>query len=269
MAKILRTTTTTHIGPVGHCIYCGGQQGDLSDEHVIPLSLGGNYILDEASCRACSEITGKFEGQVTRGFMFEARVAANFPTRHRRKRPSHLPLKYRRADETVEVHVPAGEHPGMLHLPLLGRAGILAGRSHSPHLLVDGFETLRFGVDPVGTLLRLQAHELTMTVKWEVTAFARMLAKIAYCAAVASLGPLERSRVPILPMILGTADASSHWLGSADFNLEVEKEMPQHAIGFSIVSDDRNPDHKLLVAKIKLFCRSGATGYEIVVLQQS
>jgi hypothetical protein len=41
----------TRIGSRGVCINCGDRETVLTDEHVVPLSLGGQHILVEASCR--------------------------------------------------------------------------------------------------------------------------------------------------------------------------------------------------------------------------
>ena len=40
----------------GECIYCGALAKDveLTDEHIIPYSLGGEAIILDASCKACA-----------------------------------------------------------------------------------------------------------------------------------------------------------------------------------------------------------------------
>lgn len=55
-------------GPVGKCIYCAAPPpAVLTDEHIIPLALGGEHLLLKASCKPCEKITGRFEGIVLRG----------------------------------------------------------------------------------------------------------------------------------------------------------------------------------------------------------
>ena len=49
---------------VGRCIYCGATEPPLgarrfTDEHIIPLALGGNLILQEASCTDCAAIINR------------------------------------------------------------------------------------------------------------------------------------------------------------------------------------------------------------------
>jgi hypothetical protein len=153
-----------------------------------------------------------------------------------------------------------------MHLPLLKANGLLEGRAYTSGVDVEGIETLAFG-DVGAALSRFGAHEFETSVNWDVSAFAKMLAKIAYAAAVASGQNLPRERVPVLPLILGKRDDASYWIGSAEFKLRVEDERPQHALGFALCKDPRNKDHCLLVVRIKLFASSGATGYEVVVLE--
>ena len=54
--------------PVGRCIYCGsdGDAKGLSDEHMVPFSLGGDAVLPKASCAACATETSKIELYVAR-----------------------------------------------------------------------------------------------------------------------------------------------------------------------------------------------------------
>jgi 5-methylcytosine-specific restriction endonuclease McrA len=45
--------------PKNSCIYCGVSDGKLSDEHIIPLSLGGNMILPKASWNSIGDRPGQ------------------------------------------------------------------------------------------------------------------------------------------------------------------------------------------------------------------
>jgi len=56
----------TRIPTRGYCIYCGATGVRLTDEHVVPLALGGVHILEDASCDTCADITKKFEQDVAR-----------------------------------------------------------------------------------------------------------------------------------------------------------------------------------------------------------
>lgn len=255
---------TMRAQPVGHCIYCGSQDR-LTAEHIIPLALGGKYVLPASSCVGCARVTSEFERRVLRGFMYEARVAGNFPTRRVKDRPASLPLEIERSGVYRKMDIPSKMHPAFLHLPVLAPAGILVGRPPSTGVSVIGRETLTFGGDPHQIAALMGADALRHSSDWDISAFARLLAKMAYGLAVAQVGPIPREDVPILPLILGNADDASYWLGSAEFTLAIEAQKPTHAAGLIWVEDQGDPPTRLLLARLKLFAPSGATGFEVVV----
>lgn len=231
MFKMLEIRATTRVGPVGSCIYCGGSHGRLSEEHVVPLGLGGNAILPEASCQRCSDITSAFEGKVLRGFMLEARTAGKFPTRHPKKRLATLPLAVKRGDEMEAITLPSAESPGFLHLPRLDRAAFLAGRPPVSGVNVCGTETLVFGKSPDEVVADLGAKAIQSAATLDVASFVRMLAKIGYSFAVAAQGSYPLTEVPVLPLILGSVFDGGTWVGSVEYDLAVEAQSPQHALG--------------------------------------
>lgn len=255
---------TVRLPSVGHCIYCGATAA-LSDEHILPLALGGKLVLPGASCRRCSAITSEFERRVLRGFMLDARTVGKFPTRRPKERPSSIPLDVDRRNGFEEMFLRPEEHPGLLLLPTLARPGLLEGRRYKLGVDVIGIETILFGTPPSEVQANLKAAAIRRTANIDATAFARLLAKIAYGAAVAAYGPIPLDEVPVLPLILGTQDDASHWLGSAPFMLSVEQKKPMHALGSTWDDDPEVTGRRMLVGKVKLFASSGATGYVIVV----
>jgi hypothetical protein len=264
-SEILEVRTKVYGDPVGRCIYCGESDG-LTDEHVVPLGLSGNFVLPKASCKRCNSITSAFERKVLRGFMHEARTAGQFPTRRPKQRPRTLPLKVKRGDSLESIALPSDESPGFLHLPKLDRAAFLTGRAPVYGVTVVGVEILYFGKRPDDVATTLGADTIEATVNVDVAAFVRMLAKIGYAFAVAARGPYPLNEVPILPLILGSADDGGTWVGSADYRLVVEAKLPQHGLALlpaTAVVDGSTEE--ILVAHVKLFASAGATGYEVVV----
>jgi hypothetical protein len=77
------------LGKIDKCIYCGAVEG-LTDEHIIPYSLNGDYVLQQASCLACCDITSRFEQEVTRNFLRPMR--AYFGLKTRRVHPSSFSI---------------------------------------------------------------------------------------------------------------------------------------------------------------------------------
>jgi hypothetical protein len=265
--RVTEIRNTMRAKAVGCCIYCGATS-ELSDEHVIPFALAGNIILPDSSCRTCAKITSGFERRVLRGFMFNARVAGNYPTRRPKDRPKSLSLQVESNGEFKQVELTPEEHPGLLFLPLLEPPSIFTGRTASIGVTVSGYETLYFGKDPVNVAKGLDVKVIQTSENWDVSSFARLLAKIAYSYVVTAYGLLPRDQIPVLPLILGSADDASFWLGSADFKLAVEARNPTHALAYAWIPDPNDAKKELLVVRIKLFVPSGATGYEIVVCRR-
>jgi hypothetical protein len=80
--------------PVWKCIYCGKDRFEctLGQDHVIPLSLDGRFILPRASCQVCSEITKSFEETCTRTMWGTLRIILGSYTRRPEERPLTLPM---------------------------------------------------------------------------------------------------------------------------------------------------------------------------------
>ena len=116
----------TRIASRGACIYCGTTNGTLTDEHILPLSLGGVHILEKASCLSCANITKRFEQEVARGLWGDARTAYNAPSRRKKERKTHIIL----SDPDVPgrmLKVPYNEYPAGFVFYQMFRAGILEG----------------------------------------------------------------------------------------------------------------------------------------------
>jgi hypothetical protein len=255
----------TRIGPVGLCIYCGGKDA-LTEEHVVPFGLGGRLILSDASCPRCAKITSGFERKVLRGFMRDARTAGSLPTRHPKDRPSTISHEIKRGNHFESIDIPVAASTGFLQLPILQPPAFLDGRPPIRGTNIIGFETIAFGKRPDEVLSTVGTNALRATANIDAHAFVRMLAKIGYCCAIAAIGTFPRSEVPVLPLILGTADDDSTWVGSSEYSLAGEAQRPQHALGLisANVLVDGTPE-EIFIARIKLFMNSGATGYEVVV----
>jgi hypothetical protein len=267
MSKVVpnEIRNTTRAASAGLCIYCGRTE-NLTDEHIVPFALGGNLILPDASCSECNKITSAFEQKVLRGFMRDARTAGRFQTRRPEERPATIPISIKQDGEFKSVQVPSAEALGMLALPKLGPAAFLAGKPPAQGVNVVGTQMIGFG-KPVEDLAEsLGTRTLQSTANVDVTSFVRMLAKIGYSYAVACAGPYPLNEVPVLPLIQGNADDGSSWVGSAEYRIEVEDKKPQHALGLVSVSGTcGGTAENVLVARIRLFANSGATGYEVVV----
>jgi hypothetical protein len=150
------------------------------------------------------------------------------------------------------------------------RAAFLDSRPPVKGVSINGIETIYFGKAPQEVAANLGTKEIQDTANLDATSFVRMIAKIGYGFAIGTQGLFPISESPVIPLILGSADDGSTWVGSADYRLNVEKKKPTHALG--LVSHDgilNGSRITVLVAQVKLFASSGATGYEVVVRRKA
>lgn len=76
-----------------NCIYCDEVTEKLSDEHIVPYSLGGTLILENASCASCADTTSRFEGSVARGELHCVRSQLKIKTRRKKARRSEIGIR--------------------------------------------------------------------------------------------------------------------------------------------------------------------------------
>ena len=256
--------TTTRLESVGECVYCGAKDG-LSDEHIVPFGLGGNIVLPDASCQSCVKITSAFEGRVLGGFMHRARTTGKFPTRRPRKRPTTHNVTLLRDGAAIETQLAPDQEPGILQLPLLPPPQFFSGTTGTKGVVIRGIETLYFGVNPEEFARAHGATGLRQTDNLDVTSFARMIGKIGYCYICATLGIPPRDEVPVLPFILGSSDDGGQWIGSVNFATQSERDGANIVLAYTTYKSDVEPHIVVLVARVKLFAKAGATGYEVLI----
>ena len=261
MTMIIEARETYRFAPLGECMYCGSTS-KLSDEHIIPYALSGNLVLPQSSCDKCAAITSRIERRVLRGFMFDARVVGNFPSRRKRDRPETLRAKLISEDDSiVEKEVGISESPAFLILPTFAPAAILNNQPPVRGINIVGQETLHFGKDVNEFVRDHGARGIQFGSKVEATELAQLLAKIAYAYLVAQMGLFPREETPLLRLLRGEADDGGCWIGSSDYKLQVEEKRPRHALG--IVPIQNAQGVKGFVVRVKLFANSGCTGYEV------
>jgi hypothetical protein len=257
-------SSETALREAGRCIYCGAED-DLSDEHIIPFALGGNLYVPKASCPRCRDLTSRFESRVLRGFMYRARVAGNFPTRRPRERPNEVGVTLLDGENPRNFPLPRQSAPGVLQLPIFEPPRFLQGQSNPHGIGVRGLEAIHFGPNLEEVVRSHGAAGLRQSdaIEWED--FTRMLAKIGYSFTVGVFGLVPLEQALVLPFIRGETHDAGTWVGSAQYELESEKRGALHGLAYEIYQDESEPPHRLLVARVKLFASSGATGFEVVV----
>jgi hypothetical protein len=244
---------------VGTCIYCG-TQSNLTDEHIIPLSLGGVLILPQASCAgkgSCNDKTHKFEGVVARQIFGKFRARHKLPTRRPKERPTEF--------EFSTAHGPkfaaASEYPTELFVYKFYKPNASQG-------MPKDFDTSTSHWVPVAVCDSNELNEFMKAHGWDGRLsiiprpyeFARMLAKIAHAYAVAEFG-LGSFTPYAIDLILGNDQNFSYCVGG---DWEVPPGQPDggHLLHFGF---DFKADGVLITSYIRLFASCGTPQYEVVV----
>lgn len=243
---------------VGHCIYCGSEDA-LSDEHIVPYGLSGEDVIRKASCGTCAKETGRFEQLVLRGPMRAARIHRRLKSRTKYKEGSNTHrLAMTNDSGEFEIDLPLSEYPILLHFPIFTQPGHLTGWD-SPGIRMEGIHTIHFGPDPQDVAVKHGARELRFPSTTEQpTAFARMLAKIAYGYAFAH-GALSRidGPSPVLACIRGLADDVGQWVFTSSGETVA---YPGFLHRFAI-----HEWNNLLVAEVHLFSDSQTPRYGVIL----
>ncbi|MFZ2652235.1 MAG: hypothetical protein WA210_19230 [Burkholderiaceae bacterium] len=259
-SEALPDASALQFKPVGRCIYCGSQD-DLTKEHIVPFALNGNAVLPQSSCKPCATVTGKFELQVLRGPLRAVRIYRRLQSRRGHlSAPAQYPLTIVREGVQERVQVPLDQYPVLLHFPTFAVPRALTGTSGAG-IAMSGITTVSFGKNPQEVMRNLGAERIVIdTHDDHPTAFARMLAKIAYAFAV-GLGhdALLETPAAIVPSILGHRDDIGDWVGTHTGPIR-KYSGALHRIGI------REDLHKgLLIADVHLFADSETPSYGVVL----
>lgn len=249
------------LGTVGQCIYCGVSEGRLNEEHIVPLSLGGTWVLRKASCCHCQDITSGIELDVLRNALLPVRAKMNLPTRRKDKRPKEFPLTFEREGKQMTVSIPIDKYPTFLALPRFKLPAYVDKRRYQRGIDVDGLYSIVLGQQALGELVKeLKADKVVYKVTYGGFkggfSFARLLAKIAYGFAVSRFGANIVGNAYVLPSILGKSDDVGNWVGCSGESSATTSDL--HEINLSIVNDD-------IYVDIRLFALLPGPQYLVVV----
>jgi hypothetical protein len=243
----------------GVCIYCGsdGRTFGLGREHAVPYSLGGNTELLGASCRDCEGVTSFLDGYMANAIFGHLRVHLNLQSRS--GHPDSLSAIIALADGQRAVDFATKDHPYFLNMPIWRPPGFMVGAQISEGFGPPGKFTYWFVPDNLRDTIGLKGGDIARVIDasppHNLSAFARGLAKIAYCNAVMKYG-LDGFRPLATPdIILGKYPNIAYFVGSDPTTPSLPyKRGEQHSVGLgSLVYKNT----KFLTATIRLFGDSG------------
>lgn len=247
---------------VGECIYCGARNLPLSTEHAVPYGLNGPWTLLDASCARCAKITQNFERETMRSLWGSVRNALAMQSRHSKKRLQTLPLTIQRNGVKETIQVPRSDYPTYLTLPLFPPPAI-TWRSQP----IEGVFTNIQHFHVAGPTMKVAsdrfpgAEFVGLHTNFSPEDFARMIAKIGFCAGVYALGVGPFTHTPIRNVILGSDRCINHWVGSwhGDPINEPDEE------GLHAIKVLYNPPEGDIHVFVKLFAQFGATEYHVLL----
>lgn len=257
---ITRLTLPVHASrrydAVGRCIYCGSAD-KLSDEHIIPYALGGEWLLPKASCSECSKITSAFEGEFARTILGPLRMLYNMPTRRPKDRPKHLPLKvkYPRSTDWEIAYVDRSVCPFLIGMPLYPLPDRLTGlvttgaRNQACNQLWirgGGFRADR-EAHMEWLCHALGAREIMPAAQVTMEAVCLTVMKIAHAFAVAELGP--QGFEPFLPALVRGRDLANRadFVGGGAGNEPACSEL--HDVAFDPLA---STDPNIIAVKVRM-----------------
>ena len=243
----------------GYCIYCGATGVRLTDEHIIPFSLGGSHVLRKASCNSCSKITSKFEMKIARGLWGEARNSYDAPSRRKKNRIKTL-LVTDYANPHVKRRVLRADLPAAMIFYKMPNAGVLSKIDEN----FDGsiFWKL-YGVSDDCKQLSFKEKydfEPVLSFSHHPQEFGQLLLKIGYGQILTNQN-CEDFDPLCLPYILGQKTNVSWLVGCED-----KESIPIPNIGYSMrTSVIGYSDSLLLIAHIKLWAHMDMPWYHAVI----
>lgn len=246
--------------PAGICIYCGSTD-QLSDEHIVPFSLGGNWVLPKASCGRCSRITQKIEQICTSeryGMFYSLRVALQLQSRSSSTtKTSRRALIVNDDDTTLVRDFPAAGFPLLVPLLMLPTATLLDGGDRG---------------DSVNAQIKMvllnepnitdQPKAVNVVGIYPVP-FIQMIAKIGFAYVAARVGVADLLK-DIPQMIRGEVVQWTRYVGGFPNESAANPEFLHHLAMKEVVIGD----NAISVALVHLFARFGFPRYHVVVGQR-
>jgi hypothetical protein len=249
----------TIIDSKGICIYCGKAGVRLTDEHIVPLSLGGQHVIREASCHDCAKVTSKFERDVARELWGDARTSYDAPSRRKKKRAKHIIIEDP-THSTKKLKIPASEYPSPIVFYQMQQAGILQGLSSTTDLSCNWKLITVADEERLQKFVKRYPGKLTAKFRHVPGSFSRLIAKIGYGQILCLLDPSD-FRPICLPYILGEMNNISFVVGGCLNIAEPNEGMGYvlKTVGFGAL------DQMMIIAEVRLFANNHTPSYHVVV----
>jgi HNH endonuclease len=181
--------------PVKRCIYCGVEVlppgvRRFTDEHIIPGALGGNLVLQEASCKKCQSIINtQFERPILLKEWGYLRIKRNFPIRNHRKRKGAAPTRVELTRKNGQrFFISPVDYSCPVPLYKFKTARIFTGQPRINDNLQWSADILTDHEEEKAMINRFPEWDGCHAILSRPYEFARLIAKISHSYCVAELG---------------------------------------------------------------------------------
>ncbi|WP_165922887.1 hypothetical protein [Sulfurirhabdus autotrophica] len=231
-----------------------------SREHIIPYSLSGNWVIQDASCASCADITSKIEARCSRGFFSEIRTHLELSTRRKKRRPEALVITEVSKSGEIQFSLPVKDHPYRFTTVDLEPCTYLGGKDASETTHVRAV-AIKFQQDYERRISLLGSGSFAHDSKIDYLALYALLAKIAHAYAAAELG--HGSYQPLLlDVIYGKPVPVSTYIGGTGV---IGEMTPWNVIHRCRVFKEDILGIQHILCDVQLFSNLGAPIYRIAV----
>lgn len=245
------TMALRRYAPLGRCMYCLAIGVALSEEHLIPKSLGGRLTLRDSVCEPCRVRTGRLEqATLDRDFAIPKTLLALRRRRARQAGPRRLPP----LGGTLAADAGAARWPREFWLPAFAPAGRLAGVEGAPPEAPARFVRCRLQLGTPRDAVAPPAPVLA-----DPFAYGWSIAKWAYAFAVAERGLGGFDTRAMRALLAGERDDVFDFVGNP------EPGRPPEADRTVLHAPRLHERAGGLVVELGLLGSAGMTPYEVAV----
>jgi HNH endonuclease len=248
---------------LGRCIYCLKEftPESLTEEHIVPHSLNGTWKIVKAACEKCQKHSNEYYEQKALKCDL-VRIPRKLLDLKRRKKNQPLILPKVFVGKTAHLSNPQGvptveleedNYPPLFPMLDLKPAGKLIGVDRS----VETDMKIRLCVRHIGKPNQSTPGEISTRHTFAHRAFFLMIVKIAYCFAIAELGPEGFCGEEVRELLKGDRNDLYNFVGGS-INGERLTDRYLHHLAFR----ERGGVRTVIV---HLFSSYGAPPYEVVL----
>lgn len=247
---------TERLPAANHCIYCGVEGVELTDEHIIPRGLNGTILLPKSTCKEHQDLTSRIELALQkRGMFLHPRLLLGMRSYDKKSQPTHIKVEFIDPNErTFKKNVPVRDAVSMLVMPMFLQPKVFTTFQPLPDsnaLEVQAIDSASLGVDLQQFLLRHGAVGMRGKQSIDIGSFLRYLCKIGYGFHVAMRSEFPRDESPALALLLGQRKDFCNWVGCVPLEEPAQRGVDWHQL--DIVETATTSGTPCTVVRISLF----------------